>query len=82
MTPDEVVEFEGLLGESQPAREAVAAAVVLSETVVVAAKGDAPNEESKPVHRPVGRAMTWRQRLVWASIGAAASLVLAWGLAI
>ncbi len=80
MSADETAEFERLLGESQPAREALARAVLLSEAVALAAKGDAPNEEAKIVHRPIGRAITWGQRLAWAVFGAAASLVFAWGL--
>jgi hypothetical protein len=81
MTPDEVAEFEGLLGENQPAREAVAAAVQLSQTVELAATKVQPDSKPLVVTSPSGRsALSWRQRIVWASIGAAASLFIAWGL--
>jgi hypothetical protein len=81
MTPDEMVEFEGVLGESQPAREAVAAAVLLSQTVELAAKWVRPDSTPFVVPSPTGRrALSWRQRIIWASIGAAASLFVAWGL--
>jgi hypothetical protein len=80
MSVDETAEFERLLGESQPAREALARAVLLAEAVALAAKADAPKEESKIVYRPIGRAITWGQRLAWAALGAAASLIFAGGL--
>jgi hypothetical protein len=81
MTPDEIVNFEGLLGESQPAREAVAAAVQLSQTIELAATKVQPVSTPLVVPSPDGRrAISWRQRIVWASIGAAASLFVAWGL--
>jgi hypothetical protein len=81
MTPDEIVGFEGVLGESQPAREAVAAAVQLSQTVKLAAKWVRPDSTPQVVPLPSGRrSLGWRQRIIWASIGAAASLFVAWGL--
>lgn len=81
MTRDEVADFEGLLGESQPAREAVAAAVQLSQTVGLAATKAQPDSAPLVVPSPTGRrSLGWRQRIIWASIGAAASLFVAWGL--
>jgi hypothetical protein len=80
MTVEEAAEFECLLSENQPAREAVAAAVQLSQAVELAARNARPDRQ-EVVPAPRGhRALTWRQRLVWASIGAAASLLVAWGL--
>jgi ferric-dicitrate binding protein FerR (iron transport regulator) len=80
MTVEEAAEFECLLSENQPAREAVAAAVQLSQAVELAARNARPDRQ-EVVPAPRGRrVLTWRQRLIWASIGAAASLLVAWGL--
>jgi|GEM_PF-2008030 len=80
MSADETAEFERLLGDNQPAREALARAVLLSEAVAAAATGSQAIETPNHVRRPIGRAMTWGQRLAWTALGAAASLVFAWGL--
>jgi hypothetical protein len=80
MTAEEAAEFECLLSENQPAREAVAAAVQLSQAVELAARNARPHRQEVVLPPRGRRVLTWRQRLVWASIGAAASLLIAWGL--
>jgi hypothetical protein len=81
--PDaELAAFEQSLAESQPAREAVAAAVLLAQAVALAegTSADAPHE--LVTAGSTFRQPTWRGRLAWALVGAAASLLFAWGLQI
>ncbi len=81
MAGEDLASFESLLAESQPAREAVAAAVLLSQAVALAAGGSPPVEIDKPAPSGHGRrTVSLRQRLSWAIAGAAVSLLVAWGL--
>lgn len=81
MAGDELSRFESLLAESQPAREAVAAAVLVSQAVTMAANDARLDQADKPtVAAPVRRSPTWGQRMAWATAGAAASLLVAFGL--
>src|SRR5262249_50677527 len=76
MADAELATFEETLAESQPAREAVAAAVLLAQAVALADRTPAGVPTAGlTVVRP-----TWRGRLSWALVGAAASLLLAGGL--
>jgi hypothetical protein len=81
MTAEEHAAFEENLAESQPAREAVAAAVLLAQAVGLAEKSqaDGARAELVPASRSA-RGPTWRGRLGWALAGAAASLFIASGL--
>jgi hypothetical protein len=76
MADAELAAFEETLADSQPAREAVAAAVLLAQAVVLAERTPASvTTAGLTVGRP-----SWRGRLAWALVGAAASLLLAGGL--
>jgi hypothetical protein len=81
MTAEEHAAFEENLTESQPAREAVAAAVLLAQAVALTEtrRPDGARAELVPASR-AARGPTWHGRLGWALAGAAASLVIAWGL--
>ena len=81
MAAEEHAAFEENLAESQPAREAVAAAVLLAQAVGLAEKSqaDGARAELVPASR-LARGPMWRGRLGWALAGAAASLFIAWGL--
>ncbi len=81
MTAEEHAAFEENLAESQPAREAVAAAVLLAQAVALTEKSwpDGTRAELVPA-RLAARGPTWRGRLGWALAGAAASLFIGWGL--
>ena len=81
MTAEEHAAFEENLTESQPAREAVAAAVLLAQAVVLAEKSQPDSGRAKLVPASLTkRGPTWRWRLTWALVGGAVSLLLAWGL--
>jgi hypothetical protein len=81
MTADELTAFEENLAESQPAREAVAAAVLLAQAVALAEKSQPHSGRAELVPASLTkRGPTWRWRLTWALSGAAASLLLAGGL--
>src|SRR6516164_7648881 len=76
MADAELAAFEETLADSQPARETVAAAVLLAQAVVLAERTPASvTTAGLTVGRP-----SWRGRLAWALVGAAASLLLAGGL--
>ncbi len=79
--PDaELATFEQNLAESQPAREAVAAAVLLAQAVALAADTAAGPQRELVTAGPALRRPTWRGRLAWALAGAAASLLFVGGL--
>ena len=77
MDADETAQFEGCLAEEQVAREAVAAAVILLQAVPLAAGDEQRTGQESPatvVAAPQGEKVhSWRQRLAWAGVGAAAS---------
>ena len=81
MTAEEHAAFEENLAESQPAREAVAAAVLLAQAVGLAEKSQADGARAELVPAShAARGPEWSGRLGWALAGAAASLFMAWGL--
>jgi hypothetical protein len=79
--PDvELATFEQSLAESQPAREAVAAAVLLAQAVTLAENTAAGPQRDLVPAGPALRRPTWRGHLAWALVGGAASLLIVGGL--
>jgi hypothetical protein len=72
MTAVERTEFEALLAESQEAREAVAAAVLMFTAVPLALADSSIGKVTVPVKPPMRR--PWLRRVGWAAVGAAACL--------
>ena len=72
LTGDEQTTFENRLADDQAAREAVARAVELVQTVALAET----HEVTRPLPVSTTRRTTWPRRLVWMSVGASAALVL------
>lgn len=73
MTPAETEQFEARLADEQPAREALARAVELTQ-VVAAAEATQP----EPVLVvPAAKQASWMTRLSWMAVGGLASAVLA-----
>ncbi len=71
----ERAEFEQQLADSQPAREAVASAVELTEAIAVAGAVEELTVAAAPsVERP--HRSRWMRRVAWLSMGAAACLAL------
>jgi hypothetical protein len=80
MAETEVAAFEQSLAESQPAREAVAAAVRLAQAVTLCESAQT-SASSGPIRAAATiPPATWRGRLVWALLGAAATVLFASGL--
>lgn len=73
MNVDEAGQFEGCLAEEQVAREAVAAAVMLLQAAPLAADDEKMARPAVATTPQVAKANSWRQRLAWAGVGAAAS---------
>jgi hypothetical protein len=70
MSADEATAFEALLAQDQPAREALARAVELTQAVVSA-------ESLVPVVAAKRASSVWSRRLTWMAVGSAASLLVA-----
>jgi hypothetical protein len=71
MTPAETEQFEARLADEQPAREALARAVELTQVVAAA-------ESTEPVLvAPAAKQASWMTRLSWMAVGGLASAVLA-----
>ena len=75
MSADECAEFETRLADDQAAREAVASAVELTQTMACAANDSCDIAAPEIVVRKRGRAVRGR-RLLWVGLGAAACLTL------
>ena len=75
MSADECAEFETRLADDQAAREAVASAVELTQTMACAANDSFDIAAPEIVVRKRGRAVRGR-RLLWVGLGAAACLTL------
>ncbi len=72
LTAAEAAAFEALLAEEQPAREALARAVELTQVVAAAESQGAPAVVTKRALQS-----SWQTRLAWMAIGGVASLALA-----
>lgn len=70
MVAEDSAAFEELLASDQPAREALARAVELTQAVASA-------ESAEPVTIAPAPSSVWTRRLSWMAIGAAASLLIA-----
>jgi hypothetical protein len=73
LSPAEVEQFEARLAAEQPAREALARAVELTQAVAAAESQAEVTVAARPARRPAG----WMSRLSWMAVGGIAAALIA-----